>query len=176
VSRAIVIGMHATLDTRTADELATRPGFVEAYALRRLGDGRHLTLALWTAADDPTAYTIEEDVAAFDAGSPAGAVATAYFDPPISRARQAAARFGFRERIQPALAAVPGLVRMLVLGRDGANCVVTITVDLPSLETTAAAISGTQLLPSEDPALLTGPDRVDVHTVTHHTTSAGARR
>ena len=41
----------------------------------------------------------------------------------------------------------------------------------------AAAIMGTELLPGEDPALLPGPDRVDLHRVLHAAlpAPAGAR-
>src|SRR4051812_41372739 len=100
-------GMYATFDTRSPAELAATPALVEAYPLRRLGDDRAATLALWTETTDPTPSAVEEDRPGPAAGRSPAAAAAAWFDGPLSQARVAAARFGFRERIGPALAAVP---------------------------------------------------------------------
>ncbi len=160
--------MYATFDTRGPAELTATPALVEAYPLRRLGDDRATTLALWTETTDPAAYAVEEDLPGTAAGRRPAAAAAAWFDGPLSPARVAAARFGFRERIGPALAGVPGLVRILVLwrDRDAASCAINLAVDLPTLEAAAVAVNSTTLLPGEDPALLTGPDRVDIHHIT----------
>jgi hypothetical protein len=170
--------MYATFDTRSPAELATEPAFVEAYALLRLGDNQTRTLALWSATTDPTAYEVEADQPGAAADRPATAATVLWFDGPLSPARIAAARFGYRERIAPALATVPGHVRTLVLQRerDAASCVVGLAVDLPALEAGGAAVTTTELLPGEDPALLTGPDRVDVHHTTAHAHAQGALR
>ncbi|HLL67694.1 MAG TPA: hypothetical protein VK453_18555 [Micromonosporaceae bacterium] len=75
----------------------------------------------------------------------------------------------FEHRSADELATEPGLVRSLVLWRerDTASCAVTLAVDLSALDAAGAAVNATELLPGEDPALLTGPDRVDIHhTVT----------
>jgi hypothetical protein len=153
--------MYATFEHQNADELA----LVEAYPLLRLGDNRPVTIALWTTTTDPMAYEVEVDTPGAAAGQAAGAAAVLWFDGPISPARLAAGRFGYRERILPALAGVPGLVRTLALwrARDAASCVVNLAVDLVALEAAGAAVSATALLSGEDPALLTGPDRVDIH-------------
>jgi hypothetical protein len=163
--------MFATLETRTPDELTGRPGLVETYTLVRLGDGRDRTLALWTATTDPAAYELEADRAGAAADGTATAAATVWFDGPASPALLAAARFGYRERIGPALDRVPGHVRTLVLrrDRDASSGVINLAVDLPALEACGAAVSTTELLPGEDPALLPGPDRVETHHVTAHT-------
>ncbi len=176
--------MFATLDTRNHDELASQPALVEAYALRRLGDNRAFTLALWTRtaggmADQVDAYEIEADQPGTAADESAAAASVIWFDGPMSPARLAAARFGFRERIGPALARVPGVVRNLVLWRerDASSCAITLGVDVSALEAAAVAVNSTELLPGEDPALLTGPDRVDVHHTTAHTViDEGARQ
>ena len=156
--------MYATFETRSPDELTTEPAFVEAYALRRLGDNRATTLVLWTATTDPAAYEIEADLPG-TADQTAAAASVVWFDGPMSQARLAAARFGFRERVAPALAGVRGHVRTLVLWRasDTASCAVNLAVDLPALEAGGAAVSSTDLLPGQDPALITGPARVDIN-------------
>jgi hypothetical protein len=163
--------MFATFETRGPDELAGRPALVEAYALLRVGDGRASTLALWTATADPQAYRVEAAQPGPAADRPATAAAAVWFDGPMSPALIAAARFGFRERIAPALAGVPGFVRILVLfrDRDASSCAVNLAADLPALDAAGAAVNSTALLPGEDPALLAGPDRVETHHVTAHT-------
>jgi hypothetical protein len=161
--RAIVADMFATFETTTPKGAA----LVETYTLLRLGDGRVTTLALWTATTDPMAYEVEADQTGGAGGRPPTAALTLWFDGPMSPARIAAARFGYRERIAPVLATLPGLVRSVVLrrNRDGASCVVGLAVDLSALESGEAAVNATPLLPGEDPALLTGPDRVETHHV-----------
>jgi hypothetical protein len=149
------------------------PALAETYTLLRLGDGRSTTLALWTATSDPMAYEVEADQAGGAGDRPPAVALALWFDGPMSPARIAAARFGYRERIAPLLGTLPGLVRSLVLrrDRDSASCVVSLAVDLPALDAGGAAVNSTPLLPGEDPALLTGPDRVEAHHVTAHVTS-----
>ena len=53
--------MFATLENRGPHELAGEPAFLQGYALRRLGDDRTTTLALWSDSSDPMAYTVEYD-------------------------------------------------------------------------------------------------------------------
>lgn len=168
--------MYATFETRSPDELATEQAFVEAYSLLRLGDHRASTIVLWTTTGDPMAYQVEADQPGVAADQPASAASVIWFDGPMSPARLAAARFGFRERIAPALAGVPGLVRTLVVSRerDAASCAITLAFDVPTLEAGAVAVNSTELLPGEDPALLTGPDRVDIHHISAHTVARTA--
>jgi hypothetical protein len=162
--------MYATFERRTAGDLATRRGYVRGYTLTRLGDDRVSTLVLWR--DDPgtpEAYLVEHDLTGPTAGTAEPEAASiVWFDGPFSPARLAAARYGFEARVGPALRAQPGLVRALVLWRerDAASCAVTLCSDLAALEAAGRAVNTTALLPAEDPALLTGPDRVDVHHVT----------
>ena len=95
-----------------------------------------------------------------------------YFDGPRSaELRQASARAG-RERIHPALQADPELARELVglyvLNQDdGTEVVITIVKSEPALRRGQQVIMSTQLLPGEDPALLPGPDRIEIYRVTH---------
>lgn len=158
--------MKATFDTRPLDQSSRQPGFIRGYRLLRVGDGDHRTLAFWSAAPPgEDHHDVASDLAGPAADRPGAVVAVGYFDGPMSPARVAAGRFGFEARITPALAAVPGLVRSVVLWQPvtAAMCIVTVTVDLPALDDVGRAVNGTALLPGEDPALLTGFDRHEVH-------------
>jgi hypothetical protein len=91
-----------------------------------------------------------------------------YFDGPISPAAYDAAMRAGRERLGPALHAVPGLIRTIALW-DAANraiVVIHFAESVDALDAGARAVSSTTLLPGEDPALLPGPDRAEVHHVT----------
>jgi hypothetical protein len=89
-----------------------------------------------------------------------------YFDGPRTPEQLAAADFAVRERIVPAASTVPGLVRVYRLRRDdGAEVVVSIGETEQALLDAQKAIMSTTLLPGEDPALLPGPDRVEMYPV-----------
>jgi hypothetical protein len=95
-----------------------------------------------------------------------------HFDGPRSAELVAAADRAGRERIEPAIAADPQLqtshVATYVLGHpDGGQVVVILADDEAALHHANDVISATTLLPGEDPALLPGPDRVDVYQVLH---------
>jgi hypothetical protein len=89
-----------------------------------------------------------------------------YFNGPRTPEQVAAADFGARERIQPALSKLGHHFRVYVLRReDGAQVVVSIADTKDALLDAQKAIMSTELLPGEDPALLTGPDRIDLFPV-----------
>lgn len=160
--------MEATFETHRLDRLAATPGYAGGYLLERLGDGRHSAIAFWSVpAERPDRFEVQVDADGAAAGRTGQALAVNYFDGPLSPARLAAGRFGYEARIAPALAAVPGLVRSLQLWQpvSAALCVVTVAVDLDALEDVGRAVNSTELLPGEDPALLTGPDRFEIHRV-----------
>lgn len=78
-----------------------------------------------------------------------------------------------RERIWPAVRNLPGSVGALTAtGADGRICTVSFGASLQALEDATAAILSTPLLPWEDPALLTGPDRIQLARVLAHQFSA----
>lgn len=86
-----------------------------------------------------------------------------YFDRPRSPEQLAAEDFANHERIKPAAMAVPGNIRTYVLRRDdGSEIVVSLAETEQALIDTQKAIMSTTLLPGEDPALLTNPDRVEI--------------
>ena len=73
-----------------------------------------------------------------------------------------------RKRIWPVIRAVPGITSALLCrGADGGALAVTLATSIEALEAALTAILSTELLPDEDPALLTGPDRVDVQRLVH---------
>lgn len=160
--------MDATFENQHLDQVAAMPGYQGGYRLERIGDGRRCTLAFFSAGDPrPGRYEVQADVPGAAAGRAGHAVAIGYFDGPLSPARLAAGQFGYQRRIAPALAAVPGLVRTMQLWQPMASalCVVNVGVDLEALEVVGRAVNGTTLLPEEDPALLTGPDRFEIYRV-----------
>ena len=89
-----------------------------------------------------------------------------YFDGPRTPEQIAASDFGGRERIQPAISKLGHHFRVYVLRRDdGSQIVVSIADTKQALLDAQKAIMTSELLPGEDPALLTGPDRIDLYPV-----------
>ncbi|MET8764080.1 hypothetical protein [Lentzea sp. NPDC004782] len=89
-----------------------------------------------------------------------------YFDRPRSPEQLAAEDFAVQHRIVPAALAVPGNIRTYSLRRDdGSAVVVSIAETEQALLDTQKAIMSSKLLPGEDPALLTGADRVEICAV-----------
>ncbi|MBC7300439.1 MAG: hypothetical protein H5T78_05745 [Nocardia sp.] len=97
-----------------------------------------------------------------------------WFDQPRNGTELAAADFAGANRIGPAVASVPGLLDYYELRRaDGSGLVIGIAETEQALHEVRAAILATELLPGEDPALLPGPDRVEICPVlTHHDRAA----
>jgi len=44
--------------------------------------------------------------------------------------------------------------------------VITLATSVEALDATARTVMSTELMPGEDPALLSGPDRIEIHHVT----------
>ena len=89
-----------------------------------------------------------------------------YFDGPRSPQQIAADDFGARERIVPAVSKLGHSYRVYVLRRDdGSQVVVTVADSEQALLDAQKAIMSTELLPGEDPALLRGPDRIELYPV-----------
>ncbi len=87
------------------------------------------------------------------------------FDGPRSPEQVAANERAGRERIAPLIDADPELRARLFagyhcVGDDGAEVTVTIAADEAAFDTMKHLIMTSELLPGEDPALLTGPSRV----------------
>ncbi|RSN38498.1 hypothetical protein DMC64_42060 [Amycolatopsis sp. WAC 04197] len=91
-----------------------------------------------------------------------------WFDRPLTQAQADAAEFGGRERIRPAVRGLDGVGGFYVLtAEDRSSLVLGFTASIEAMEAVQKTIMATELLPGEDPALLPGPDRVDVHRVLH---------
>jgi hypothetical protein len=93
-----------------------------------------------------------------------------YFDGPRSPEVVAASERAGRERILPAVSADPeiraGHCGTFVLRQpDGTQLVLILADSAAALDRGDAVTTATQLLPGEDPALLTGPDRVERYEV-----------
>jgi hypothetical protein len=89
-----------------------------------------------------------------------------YFDGPRTPEQVAAHDFASRERIRPAVSDLGHRFRVYRLRRDdGSEIVVTIADSEQDLLDAQKAIMSTELLPGEDRALLTGPDRIELYPV-----------
>jgi hypothetical protein len=90
-----------------------------------------------------------------------------YFDGPRTPEQVAAADFGGRQRIWPAIRDLSGLVSVYLLrGHDLGWIVVTFATSIDMLDAAQRAVMAADLLPGEDRALLPGPDRIEIHNVT----------
>ena len=90
-----------------------------------------------------------------------------YFDGPRAPEQAVAEDLAGRRRIWPAIRRLSGLVGVYVLrGRDLSSVVVTLATSVDTLDAAQRAVMATELAPGEDPALLPGPDRVEIHRVT----------
>lgn len=83
-----------------------------------------------------------------------------------SQAQADAAERAGRARIWPAIKDIEGVVGSYALrGADRSAVIVGFATTVEAHEAVRRAIFSTELLPWEDPALLTGPDRVDIGRV-----------
>ena len=162
--------------------LTSQPGLLGAITFRQFAGPAVMRLTLWDAEADAAAFAGQHaELAALpgqiyqvvdaEAG-PAAAQAPAYarlmyFDGPRAPEQAAAEDLAGRQRIWPAIRNLSGLVGVYVLrGRDLGSVVITLTTSAETLDAAARAVMSTELLPGEDPALLPGPDRIEIHHVT----------
>jgi hypothetical protein len=162
--------------------LTSQPGLLGAISFRQFAGQAGVCLTLWDTEADAAAFASHyAELAALpgeiyqvvDAGAgPAAAQAPAYarlmyFDGPRAPEQAAAEDLAGRQRIWPAIRDLGGLVGSYVLrGRDLGCVVITLTTATETLDAAARAVLSTELLPGEDPALLPGPDRIEIHHVT----------
>ena len=95
------------------------------------------------------------------------------FDGPRSAAVVEASTRAGRDRIAPLIDADPDLRASLLGGvraiaEDGGECIVVLAKDAAALDRLGHLVRTSELLPGEDPTLLTGPSRV----VRYETTEA----
>jgi hypothetical protein len=166
--------VHATVSTPVSTPVsgpAATTGSGEPVLRRRLADptGRPvLEVCLWP--DEPRARATGAEVwevAAHLLGRSVGEQPVVgqvvRFDGPRDAAAVAASRRAGLERIWPAVRDLDGLVDTLVLVRpDGAELVLSSATSADHFARAGERIMATALLPGEDPALLAGPDRIEV--------------
>ncbi|WP_426565570.1 hypothetical protein ACPPVT_03660 [Angustibacter sp. McL0619] len=187
--------MYASLHPFThrapqAPELGTG-GPPSGHVVLRSADGLlDLVLALWRTEEQARSavsglgYVVVDSHEGVAAAEPPSHAMVLWFDGPRSAAQASADQLAIT-RIAPAVREVPGVCRAWVLRADDLGYV---TVSLVTSADVPAAIEraamSTELLPGEDAALLTGPDRVAVLSVesgdltglhTTDATPAGAR-
>lgn len=163
------------LDTPAEDtitQLEQRTGLVSAYALRPMDRPQPVLVSVWESQEQADQASITaaghdytdcsfEGTGRGDERPAYGQIV--YFDGPHSQSEADAIDRANRERIAPAVRDVPGNLGAY-RGRnpDGSSVVVALTASLQAIEDSQRAIMSTELLPGEDPALLTGPDRIQL--------------
>ena len=155
--------MHATVRTPVPDQRSGAP--LLRRALADPGGRQVLEVCLW--AEEPPADESAWHVFARHLGRAVGeqpvAAQLVRFDGPRDAATVAASRRAGTERIWPAVRDLDGLVDVLVLERPGgAELVVSFATSAEHFARAGERIMATTLLPGEDPALLTDPDRIEV--------------
>jgi hypothetical protein len=162
--------------------LTSQPGLLGAITFQQFAGSAGVCLTLWDTEADAAAFAGQyAELAALpgeiyqvvDAGAgPASAQRPAYarlmyLDGPRAPEQAAAEDLAGRQRIWPAIRNLSGLVGVYVLrGRDLGSVVITLAISAETLDAAARAVMSTELLPGEDPALLPGPDRIEIHHVT----------
>lgn len=164
--------------------LTGQPGLLGAITFRQFAGSAEVCLTMWDTEADAAAFARRyAELAALPgeihqvvdtAAGPAAAQAPAYarlmyFDGPRAPEQATAEDLAGRQRIWPAIRHLSGLVGVYVLrGRDLGSVVITLATSAEALDATARAAMSTELLPGEDPALLPGPDRIEIHHVTRY--------
>lgn len=170
--------------------VAGQPGLLGCVIFRELAGPAAVCLTLWdTEASAASFPGLRAGLAALpgetyevidaDEGLAAGWTPTCarllYFDGPRAPEQVAAADRAGRRRIWPTIRGLSGLVGIYVLlGRDLGSVVVTLATSTNTLDAAARAVMATDLAPDEDPELLPGPDRVEIHRVTAYQMPAAA--
>jgi hypothetical protein len=164
--------------------VAGQPGLLSCLTFGQLGGPAAVCLPLWDTEASATRFpgpaaglappaseiyqvtAAEEGLAAAQAPAYARLVC---FDGPRAPEQAAAEDLAGRQRIWPAIQGISGLVGVYVLrGSDLSSIVVTLATSVETLDAAQRAVMATELTPGEDPALLPGPDRVEIHRVTGH--------
>lgn len=102
------------------------------------------------------------------AAGPPRYVQVVAFDGPRSAEWVAAQERADEERIWPAVRDVPGGIGALTCrAEDGGSLTLVLAESVEALEEAMVRILSTDLLPGEDPALLTGPDCVEIQRLLH---------
>jgi hypothetical protein len=158
------------------------PGLWASVAFRQLAGQAGVCLTLWDTEADAVRFASQHadqaalpgqvyEVTGIDEGSATTQAPSyarlMYFDGPRVPEQAAAEDLAGQRRIWPAIRGLSGLVRTYVLRGPDLGCVViTLATSVEALDAIARAVMATELMPGEDPALLPGPDRIEIHHVT----------
>ena len=156
------------------------PGFAGAMSLQQLVGSAAVSITMWHSEAAARAAGLDGpltaqrsggyEVTAAERGRAAGTVPThariLYFDGPRAPEQVAAEDWAGRERLWPATRNLDGLVGLYVLrAPDSGAVIITLATSVAAIDALQRAVMSTQLLPGEDPALLGGPDGVELHQV-----------
>lgn len=159
--------------------VAGQPGLLGCLTFRQLAGPAAVCLTLWgteasatgpcggPAAPPSEMYQVTDTQEGPAAAQGPAYARLVYFDGPRAPEQAVAEDLAGRCRIWPAIRRLSGLVGVYVLrGRDLSSVVVTLATSVDTLDAAQRAVMATELAPGEDPALLPGPDRVEIHRVT----------
>ncbi|MFD0576220.1 hypothetical protein [Dactylosporangium darangshiense] len=133
---------------------------------RPLGTGAGIMFAGWPQ-DGPDRFELVEELSGRGTAPPRYMQVIA-FDGPRSAEWAEAEQLAATRRLWPATRDIPGVVRALRLrARDNGMTVVTLAESADAIDEVIRAVMTSALLPEEDPALLTGPDRTAVYRLVH---------
>ncbi|MEU0562019.1 hypothetical protein [Dactylosporangium sp. NPDC006015] len=150
------------VDTAWVDEALATTATAEAIIGRPVGGGDGIMIA---AAGEGLFEIVEARRGKGPA--PARYMQVVAFDGPRT-AQWAAAEERAATRLWPAVRDVPGIVWTVRLRAAGnAVTIVTLAGSADAIDAAVRAVMSTPLLPGEDPALLTGPDRIGVYHLVH---------
>lgn len=153
-------------------ELHPHSGLVSAYVLRPMDTQQTVLVSVWESLDRANRAPVTAGGRDYASASLEGATSlderpaygqVVYFDGPRPQSQADAIDRANRDRIAPAVRDIPGNLGAFA-GRnpDGSSVVVALTTSLQAIEDSQTAIMSTHLLPGEDPALLTGPDSIQL--------------
>jgi hypothetical protein len=158
---------------------ARQRDFREGWVLRHLSASYGIVVTLWgthaSAAGGPQrtvrppadVYRVRqaEDASSADRRPPFAYIVR--LNGPRSAEQARADERDGLERIWPAIRQTAGLVRLIAgVGPGRSAVVLALTTDTQTIDHVLKTIKAAPLLPFQDPALLTAPDRVDVCAVT----------
>ena len=133
---------------------------------RPLAPGDGIMLVGWPEGR-PGRYHVIETRAGRSAG-PATYMQVVEFFGPRTEEWVAAEQRASASRLGPATLGIGGIVTVMRLrGADNAYLLVILAESMDAFDAAAQAIMTTELLPGEDPALLTGPDRISFYRLVH---------
>ncbi|WP_285750748.1 hypothetical protein [Lentzea sp. NBRC 105346] len=143
-----------------------------AHRLQQVGTGDRTILAFWATEQDAKeasdqVYEVEDTITGPSAGGPRVCCTLVFMDGPLSQERWDAGAFAHERRIKPFLEGYDGYVDGCVLVDKVKRSAVAVgfATSFEKADEIGKAVNSMELVPGEDPALLTGPDRIELYRV-----------